>query len=523
MRPPALRCAIYTRKSTEEGLEQEFNSLDAQREACEAYIKSQAGEGWQALDTPYDDGGFSGGTMKRPALKHFLVDIEEGKVDVAVVYKVDRLTRSLTDFGKIVDIFEANKVSFVSVTQAFNTTTSMGRLTLNVLLSFAQFEREVTGERIRDKIAASKKKGMWMGGNPPLGYDVRDKKLISNFEEAERVRFIFNLYLELSSVTELAHDLKKRGIKSKEWKTQKGAIKGGAPFGRGALYALLKNRTYLGQVTHNGDTYDGEHEAIIKKELWSQVQAQLSVNRRKRLGAPSKGGASLLTGLLFDDQGNPMSPTHAKKKSGRRYRYYVSQALIKGEPNAAGSLPRVPAQVIEELVTHSIKTMAGNENWDELEPGKQLKKVRSIVRRIEIRDGEAHVRLAQEEYGKESIIRIPFRIQKRGGETILSAPNGDAPLRPDRALIKALARAYSWRVTLESRKAKSVADLVKMSGYSKRYIRRLLPLAFLAPDIIHAILEGSQPLHLKLADLLDTDLPLYWPLQRKKLGVFKKQ
>ena len=522
MSPPTLRCAIYTRKSSEEGLEQEFNSLDAQREACEAYIKSQAGEGWRALDTPYDDGGFSGGSMERPALKRLLMDIEDSKVDVTVVYKVDRLTRSLTDFGRIVDIFETNKVSFVSVTQAFNTTTSMGRLTLNVLLSFAQFEREVTGERIRDKIAASRKKGMWMGGNPPLGYDVRGKKLISNYEEAERVRLIFKRYLELGSVAELAHDLKRRGIKSKAWKTQKGAIKGGAPFSRGALYALFKNRTYLGQVTHNGDSYEGEHEAILTQALWSQVQALLSANRRKRLTAPSKGGVSLLKGLLFDDQGNPMSPAHAKKKSGTRYRYYVSQALIKGEPKAAGSLPRVPAQMIEELVTHSIKNMAGNENWDELDPGEQLKKVRSFVMRVEIHLDEAHVRLARGASGKESIIRIPFRLQKRGGETIITTPNGDAPPRLDGALIKAVARACSWREALESGKAKSVADLVKLSGYSKRYIRRLLPLAFLATDILEAILVGRQPPHLKLADLLDTDLPLSWAQQRKKLGVFKK-
>jgi hypothetical protein len=239
--------------------------------------------------------------------------------------------------------------------------------------------------------------------------------------------------------------------------------------------------------------------------------------------APSKGGVSLLKGLLFDDQDNPMSPTHVKKKNGRRYRYYVSQALIKGEPKAAGSLPRVPAQVIEELVTHSIKTISGNEDWDELEPGEQVKKVRSFVRRVEIRDGEVHVRLARGASGKKSIIRIPFRIQKRGGETIISAPNGDAPPRLDGVLIKAVARAYSWREELEIGNAKTVADLVKMSRYSKRYVRRLLPVAFLAPDIIHAILEGSQPLHLKLADLLDTDLPLYWAQQRKKLGVFKKQ
>lgn len=523
MSSPSLRCAIYTRKSSEEGLEQNFNSLDAQREACESYIKSQAGEGWKMIDTSYEDGGFSGGSMERTALQCLLKDIEDGKVDVVVVYKVDRLTRSLNDFAKIVDIFEANQVSFVSVTQAFNTTTSMGRLTLNVLLSFAQFEREVTGERIRDKIAASRMKGMWMGGNPPLGYDVRNKKLIQNPEEAKRVRFIFKRYLELGSVTELAQDLRRRGIKSKTWRTQKGLIKGGAPFSRGALYALLKNRIYLGQVTHNGDTYEGEHEAIITEQLWDRAQNALSANRRKRKTAPTKGGLYLLKGLLFDDRGHPMSPAHAKKKNGRRYRYYVSQALIKGEPKAAGSLPRVPAHMIEELVAHSIKKMTGGENWDEREPGGQLKKVRSIVKRAQIRDGEVHIRLGWSASGEEPIIRVPFRLQKRGGETIISAPNGDAPPRLDGVLIKAVARAYSWREALESGKAKSASDLVQMSGYSKRYVRRLLPLAFLSPDILEAILEGSQPPRLKLADLLDTDLPLLWSLQRKKLGIFNKQ
>jgi DNA invertase Pin-like site-specific DNA recombinase len=399
------------------------------------------GEGWQALDTSYDDGGFSGGSMERPALKHLLMDIEDSKVDVVIVYKVDRLTRSLTDFAKMVDIFEANKVSFVSATQAFNTTTSMGRLTLNVLLSFAQFEREVTGERIRDKIAASRKKGMWMGGNPPLGYDVQNRKLSQNPDEAKRVRLIFKRYLELKSVTELAQYLKKQGIRSKTWKTQKGDLKGGAFFSRGALYALLKNRTYLGQVTHNGDTYEGEHEAIITQQLWEQVQTTLSANRRKRLSAPSKGGISLLKGLLFDDRGHPMSPAHAKKKNGRRYRYYVSQALIKGEPKTAGAVPRVPAQIIEERVIGLLNNMVGSEEWDDLTPGDQLEKVRSHVQRVKIHQDEVHVRLARRASGEESIIRIPFRLDKRGGETIISAPNGDAAPRPDRALIKALVRA----------------------------------------------------------------------------------
>ena len=283
-----LRCAVYTRKSTEEGLDQEFNSLDAQREAGEAYIQSQASEGWKLIKTRYDDGGFSSGTLKRPHLQRLLTDIERGVVDIIVVYKIDRLSRSLADFARLVEVFEQHDVTFVSITQNFSTTTSMGRLTLNVLLSFAQFEREVTGERIRDKIAASKKRGMWMGGLAPLGYDARERKLVVNEEEVERVRLIYTLYLELKSVTALAAELKRRNIRSKVTITKKGERLGGRHFRTGALYTILRNHTYLGEIAYKGNVYAGEHDAILDRNLWEQVQACLAENRRKHLAARGK-------------------------------------------------------------------------------------------------------------------------------------------------------------------------------------------------------------------------------------------
>ena len=317
-------CAIYTRKSTEEGLDQAFNSLDAQREACEAFIVSQCHEGWQPVRKAYDDGGFSGGSMDRPALKALMLDVSAGLVDVIVVYKIDRLTRSLADFAKMVEVFDAKGVSFVSVTQQFNTTTSMGRLTLNVLLSFAQFEREVTAERIRDKIAASRKKGMWMGGPPPLGYDIQDKKLVVNEVEARAVRRLFEAYLHLNSTKALAAWAKSEGITTKIRKRSDGAIRsGGRPFSRGNLHALLNYRTYIGEVTHKGNVYPGEQVAIVPRDLWDAVQARLSAGKSADRSASASGDCSLLTGLLFDDTGDRLTPSHATKE-GRRYRYYES-------------------------------------------------------------------------------------------------------------------------------------------------------------------------------------------------------
>src|ERR1700736_6058612 len=329
-----LRCAVYTRKSSEHGLEQDFNSLHAQRESAEAYIKSQAHEGWKLVRARYDDGGLSGGTMERPALQRLLADIAANLIDVVVVYKVDRLTRSLNDFAKLVETFEAHGVSFVSVTQQFNTTTSMGRLTLNVLLSFAQFEREVAGERIRDKFAASRRKGMWMGGNVPLGYDVAGRRLVVNEAEAKTVKLIFERYLELGCVRALRAELDRVGIRSKRRVAETGRMIGGGLFSRGALYYLLRNRVYRGEAVHKGIAHPGEHEAIIDEDLWEAVQTKLSAHATKQGRARAESGA-LLMGLVFDDRGNRMSPSHTTRKGGR-YRYYVSQAGLQGRKKEGG-------------------------------------------------------------------------------------------------------------------------------------------------------------------------------------------
>jgi site-specific DNA recombinase len=333
---PIRRCAIYTRKSSEEGLEQDFNSLHAQREACEAFIRSQAGEGWRLVKTAYDDGGLSGGTMERPALQRLLADINGGTIDVVVVYKVDRLTRSLADFAKMVEVFDARGVSFVAVTQQFNTTTSMGRLTLNVL-SFAQFEREVTGERIRDKIAASKQKGMWMGGLVPIGYDVVDRRLVVNQTEAETVREIFQRYLELGSVRLLMEDLNRRGVRSKVRIARNGNQSGGNLFFRGALYELLSNPIYIGEIRHKGVRHSGLHEPIIDRELWESAQLLLRSHAAARhTPRARKSATSPLTGRLFDESGQSLTPSHAVKGE-RRYRYYVSRNLINGTPDSGRS------------------------------------------------------------------------------------------------------------------------------------------------------------------------------------------
>src|SRR5271168_442261 len=346
------RCAIYTRKSSEEGLEQEFNSLHAQREACEAFIRSQAGEGWRLVKTAYDDGGLSGATMERPALQRLMADIDQGLIDAVVVYKVDRLTRALADFAKMVEVFDARGVSFVAVTQQFNTTTSMGRLTLKVLLSFAQFEREVTGERIRDKIAASKQKGMWMGGLVPIGYDVHERRLVINQSEAETVREIFRRYLELGCVRLLMEDLNRRSIRSKVRVAKNGRKSGGNTFSRGALYKLLANPIYLGEIRHKGTRHPGLHEPIVDQELWDKTQFLLRSRAVRRAPRTAKSAASPLTGKLFDESGQSLTPSHAVKGE-RRYRYYVSRSLIKGTADSAGRGWRLPAPEIERTVAAS--------------------------------------------------------------------------------------------------------------------------------------------------------------------------
>jgi DNA invertase Pin-like site-specific DNA recombinase len=356
VKPSVRRCAVYTRKSSEEGLEQDFNSLHAQREACEAFIKSQAGEGWRLVRTAYDDGGLSGGTMDRPALTRLLDDIRHGLIDVIVVYKVDRLTRSLADFAKMVEIFDAQGVSFVAVTQQFNTTTSMGRLTLNVLLSFAQFEREVTGERIRDKFAASKRKGMWMGGVPPLGYDVSERRLIVNETEAVTVREIFERYLVLGSVRLLRNDLERRSVVSKVRVSRTGIKTGGRSFSRGALYELLSNPIYIGEVRHKQERHPGQHEAILEREPWERVQHHLREQAAQHRMRPTKASPSPLAGKLFDENGAPLYAQGAMK-DGRRYRYYVSRELVRGSGEQARAGWRLPAPELERAVVGAARSI----------------------------------------------------------------------------------------------------------------------------------------------------------------------
>jgi DNA invertase Pin-like site-specific DNA recombinase len=346
-KPRRLRCAVYTRKSSEEGLEQEFNSLDAQREACEAYVASQKAEGWVLLRDRYDDGGFSGGTLERPALKQLLADIEAGLVDVVVVYKIDRLSRSLMDFAKLVEVFDRCGVTFVSVTQSFNTTTSMGRLTLNILLSFAQFEREVIGERIRDKFAASRKRGMWMGGFVPLGYDVKDRKLVINEAEAALVRRIFERFIQLGSVTLVVRELQAEGRFTKR----------GRPFDKGIVYKLINNRVYVGEAVHKGMSYPGEHDAIIDPDTFDKVQAILATNGYSRGAVTRSRTPALLRGLIFTEGGRAMTPASTKKGS-RLYRYYVSTDVIRGrKPSAAAAPLRLPAEVVETAVIREIRRL----------------------------------------------------------------------------------------------------------------------------------------------------------------------
>jgi DNA invertase Pin-like site-specific DNA recombinase len=356
-----LRCAVYTRKSTEHGLELEFNSLDAQREACEAYIRSQASEGWICLPKQYDDPAFSGGNLDRPALQRLLKDIESGLVDVVVVYKIDRLTRSLSDFAKLVEIFDTHSISFVAITQQFNTTTSMGRLTLNILLSFAQFERELASERVRDKVAASRRKGKWTGGTVPLGYDARDKKLVVNETEAKIVRTVFERYVALKSVPRLIEELDRKGIVTKTHQL-KGKVIGGIPFNYGTALHVLKNRIYLGETGHDGKWFAGEHDPILDRQTFDRVQEIMKGNAVKRSKRRTESG-TLLTGFLYDDRGNRMSPTYVIKK-GVRYPFYVSTALLKGRKNQAGSISRVSATEIEKDVVMMLQKHAKDSGDD---------------------------------------------------------------------------------------------------------------------------------------------------------------
>lgn len=521
-----LRCAIYTRKSSQEGLEQDFNSLDAQREACEAYVKSQAGEGWSPIKSRYDDGGFSGGTMERPALQRLLADIERGSVDVVVVYKVDRLTRSLADFAKIVEAFDRQGVSFVSVTQAFNTTTSMGRLTLNVLLSFAQFEREVTGERIRDKLAASKAKGMWMGGYPPVGYDVSGRTLVVNEMEAALVRRIFERYLELGSVEALRAELEREGVLSKAWVSAAGNQRGGVPYSRGALFHLLKNMLYAGLIRHKDKSYPGLHQRIVDQERFEAVQQQLIANAKARLERPPRAGAAMLKGLLFDQAGQRMSPSFGYGKEGRVFRYYVSADLQRGRRASAddGIVRRVSAPPLEALVVDRLTRLFGSSDLRPLsrvDLGAQSVKLTFQPGLLASVDVALADRLPPADHLQGETLTVAVRPVFRGGRTWLIAPDGRAAItmrQPDATLVKALQRGHALLRQHHASPVQPADAWRRTSSPDDTYRRRLMSLALLAPDIQQAIVEGAQPAGLTLQRLIALELPLAWEDQRRALG-----
>jgi DNA invertase Pin-like site-specific DNA recombinase len=555
MRDPqakATRCAIYTRKSSEEGLEQDFNSLHAQREACEAYVTSQKHEGWRALPATYDDGGFSGGSMERPGLQRLLADIQSGAVDVVVVYKVDRLTRSLTDFAKIVEIFDRHGVSFVSVTQSFNTTTSMGRLTLNVLLSFAQFEREVTGERIRDKIAASKKKGMWMGGYVPLGYGKKDRSLVIVEGEAEVVRTLYRLYLEHGTVAALKLEADRQGLRSKLYEGFPEHMRGGKPFSRGHLYKILSNSLYVGEIDHKGTRYPGQHEAVVDRETWDAVQARLSSNGHERQVRSRARQPNLLTGLLVDEHGTKLTSTHTVK-DGKRYRYYVGSP----EEGARAAVWRLPAHDIEALVTTELTAFLCDQQrlFDALQPwapspdqlegafhagevlSEQLKGSAAerrdgllhAVREVRLRGSELMIELQAwtllgadrraEAGGAEVIsVRVPMAFQRRAAEMKIIVPGREIAAAADPALVKAIARGHAWFEELATGEAATIMEIARRENVTDRYVSSLLKLAFLSPAFVEGCLRGeARGVSAKLA-MNELELPILWCEQAETLA-----
>jgi len=517
-----VRCAIYTRVSTDQGLEQDFNSLDAQYDASQAYIRSQTHAGWTLLRSKYDDGGFSGANTDRPALQRLLADVRARKVDVIVVYKVDRLTRSLADFAKLVELFDANNVSFVSVTQQFNTTTSMGRLTLNVLLSFAQFEREVTSERIRDKIAASKRKGLWVGGMVPLGYDTKDRKITVNEGEAEAVRTIFRLYLKLGSLNLLMAELRKHCIVSKTRTLKSGTTVGGIPFTRGPLAHLLRNRFYLGEVTFKGEVLQGEQEAILDRDLFEAVQAKLDEqgNNHKRTRTRSE---ALLTGRIFDDGGNRMSPTHARK-AGVKYRYYLSSALLHGIAERAGSVARVPAAEVEAVVVKSVRGHVRSR-----EPIDDQILIETHVVRVEVHTDHLIIKLVQAESEDddtrlETVLSVPWHKTASTRRREIMIPEGTSPQHVRRirsenraTLVASIARSRRWLNELITDPAASAESIAKREQCSVRNVNRTLSLAFLAPDLVTAAIDGRLPHGMGVTRV--ADLPAEWSRQRRILGL----
>lgn len=537
-----LRCAIYTRKSSEDGLEQEFNSLDAQREACAAYIASQKHEGWVLLPTHYDDGGLSGGSLERPALKELLQDIADGLVDQIVVYKIDRLTRSLADFSKIVDILDAAEASFVSVTQSFNTATSMGRLTLNMLLSFAQFEREVTAERIRDKIAASKRRGLWMGGQVPLGYDADGRTLQINKGEATTIRTLYDLYEKHGTVRGVYVEADDLRLRSRTRTNAEGKETGGNAFSRGHIHHLLTNPIYAGRIRHRINTHEGQHDAIIEPDRWDRIQATLQDGAAKGRTRKTSKQRSLLCGKIFDETGDRLTPSHSKTKAGLRLRYYVSHRLIKnsGEANKDGW--RLPAEELEKKAAHVLRQHINRASFiGQIAPNasasaiatakakvqvlcerKDIKPSLDLTERIGLGPGLLSITINAEKLAAlvEQVpgdvqqghltITAPFQLRKRGVETklIFADESGDL----DEVLIKNIAKAYDWYQQIKA--GKTLSEIAKVDGTNNRRVQQMIDLALLAPDIVRDVLNGNGPIGLTSDWCMRHVLPADWSEQR---------
>ncbi|MDM8166317.1 MULTISPECIES: recombinase family protein [Roseovarius] len=549
-----IRCAIYTRKSTEDGLEQGFNSLDAQHEACAAYVTSQRGEGWTLLPARYDDGGASGGTLERPGLQRLMADIDNGRIDMVVVYKIDRLTRSLSDFAKLVDRFEAAGCSFVSVTQAFNTSSSMGRLTLNMLLSFAQFEREVTAERIRDKIAASKKRGLWMGGVPPLGYDAHPdpntRSLVINEAERETVETLYALYDELCCLRAVEQEAEHRGLRSKRHVFSTGRVQGGGPLSRGQIHHILCNPIYTGRIRHKDKVFDGQHAAIIDADLWDRVKVKLQAAsarpRSKATAQVGPTGSAPLMGKFRDQTGDRLTPSHTSKGQ-MRVRYYVSNRILTGTKDPSGwrlSARRFEIGVAVLVADHldhlsTRHALFGTPNLGTADAtGRMVTRLTERLRNGEsqllaqlVKKGQlghervsvtldrealaAALEIAPDKLAERAVsIDAPFTVRRRGVENRLVV--GDIQPVPDRTLLRGLAKAHKWAADLHG--GMPISQIARREQVTEAYIRTRAQLAFLAPSIQTAFLQGTQPADLTLERLVRRALPLDWHAQERALG-----
>ena len=529
-----IRCAIYTRKSSEEGLDQDFNSLDAQREACEAYVASQRHEEWELLPDHYDDGGISGGHLERPALQRLMEAVDAKQVDQIVVYKIDRLTRSLADFAKLVDRLDLAEASFVSVTQSFNTATSMGRLTLNVLLSFAQFEREVTAERIRDKIAASKRKGLWMGGNVPLGYDPDGRTLTINEEEALSVRTIYDLYEQHGTMKLVQSEATRLQLRSKVRSAADGNPKGGKIMSRGQLHHILANPIYAGRIRHKGQVFDGQHSAIIDPVRWEAVQKQMSGDARKPRGTKQHRDPSPLAGKIMDEAGERLTPSHAQKGK-KRYRYYISKKLVTGvsEVGERQKTWRIPAQGLEESIFNAVhkrvrEICEATRDQDIVDAGKDIIDAQTALKAVEhicIAPGALTISISPSVFQQmigtsltctpnDLTIDMPFTERRRGNEIKLVV--GDAAATVDPVLLTNVALANQWYRQLKN--GQSFEAIAEQAGVSKRRVQQIIDLAFLAPDLVRDITNGSQPIGLTSDWCLRHDLPAKWDVQRQRIA-----